>query len=129
MYIFLDYLFVVFHGSLIVFILTGWIWSKTRRFHLLVMTLTFSSWVGLGFFYGFGYCPSTDWHWRVKEALGETDLPDTYVKYYLDRVTGLDWPPVLVHALILVFAVTALGVSVALNWRDWRRSRAARITQ
>ena len=122
MYVFLDFFFLVLHGSLIVFILTGWIWPKTRRVHLLVMTLTFSSWIGLGFFYGFGYCPSTDWHWRVKEELGETDLPDTYVKYYLDRLTGLDWRPPLVHALILTFAATALGISVALNWRDWRHN-------
>jgi hypothetical protein len=121
MYVFLDFFFLVFHGSLIVFILTGWIWSKTRRLHLLIMILTLSSWVGLGFFYGFGYCPSTDWHWRIKKELGETDLPDTYVKYYLDRVTGVDWHPLFVHAVILTFAVTALGVSVVLNGRDRRR--------
>ena len=125
MYVFLDFFFLIFHASLIVFILIGWVWPKTRRLHLLVITLTFSSWLGLGFFYGFGYCPSTDWHWRVKKALGETDLPDTYVKYYLDRLTGLDWHPLLVHAFILLFAVLALGVSIALNWRDWRRSRPA----
>jgi hypothetical protein len=26
------------------------------------------SWFGLGLFYGIGYCPSTDWHWRIKRA-------------------------------------------------------------
>jgi hypothetical protein len=125
MYVFLDFFFITFHASLILFILIGWVWPKTRRLHLLVIMLTVSSWFGLGFFYGFGYCPSTDWHWRVKEALGETDLPDTYVKYYLDRMTGFDWDPTLVGSSILLVGLTALGVSISLNWRDWRQFRAA----
>jgi hypothetical protein len=124
MYVFLDIFFFVFHASLILFILSGWVWPRTRPFHLFVITLTFLSWFGLGSFYGFGYCPSTDWHWRVKETLGETDLPDTYVKYYLDRLTGLDWDPNLVGWSVLLVGLAALGVSVALNWRDWRQSRA-----
>jgi hypothetical protein len=36
----LDTFFLVFHASLIAFILTGWIWQGTRRLHLLVMVLT-----------------------------------------------------------------------------------------
>jgi hypothetical protein len=124
MYVFLDIFFFVFHASLILFILSGWVWPRTRPFHLFVITLTLLSWFGLGWFYGFGYCPSTDWHWRVKETLGETDLPDTYVKYYLDRLTGLDWDPNLVGWSVLLVGLAALGVSVALNWRDWRQSRA-----
>jgi hypothetical protein len=123
MYAFLDIFFLVFHASLILFILTGWVWTRSRPFHLAVVTLTFLSWFGLGLFYGFGYCPSTDWHWRVKERLGETNLPDTYVKYYLDRLTRLDWDPNVVGRSILVVGLAALGVSIALNWRDWRRSR------
>lgn len=120
MYLFLDYLILATHSLLILFNLGGWIWRKTRRLHLVVLGATFFSWFGLGLFYGFGYCPLTDWHWRVKRALGETDLPASYVKYYLDRITGLDWDPGVVDLVVVVPAGCALVVSVWLNWRDRR---------
>ncbi len=125
-YVFLDILFLVFHTSLIVFNLSGWVWKKTRRIHLGVLVLTCLSWVGLGFFYGFGYCPCTDWHWQVKWALGETGLPYSYVKYYLDRVTGRDWHPRFVDLSVLALGLAALGASAWVNWRDWRRARGSR---
>ena len=121
MYTFLDVFFLVFHTALIGFNLTGWIWKKTRRLHLGVISLTIFSWVGLGFFYGFGYCPCTDWHWQVKRALGETGLPASYVKYYLDALTGWDWDPLLVDPAVGVIGLVAFGLSVWLNVRDWRR--------
>ena len=122
MYAVLDICFLVFHASLISFILTGWIWTSTRRLHLLVVGLTAFSWFGLGLIYGIGYCPSTDWHWQVKKARGETGLPNSYVKYYIDRLTGLSWDPRLVDAIVLSIGLAALGLSISLNWRDWRRS-------
>ena len=120
MYAFLDIFFLIFHAALIGFNVTGWIWKKTRRLHLAVISLTLFSWVGLGVFYGFGYCPCTDWHWQVKRALGETGLPASYVKYYLDALTGLDWDPLLVDPAVGVIGLAAFGASVWLNWRDWR---------
>ena len=42
MLVFLDLGFLVFHAVLILFNLIGWAWSKTRRLHLLVLTLTYS---------------------------------------------------------------------------------------
>jgi hypothetical protein len=76
----------------------------------------------LGLIYGIGYCPSTDWHWQVKKAHGETGLPNSYVKYYIDRLTGSSWDPRLVDAIVLSIGLAALGLSISLNWRDWRRS-------
>ena len=122
----LDIFFLVFHASVLVFILIGWIWTRSRRLHLLVIGLTFLSWFGLGIFYGIGYCPSTDWHWRVKTLRGESGLPNSYVKYYLDRLTGLNWDPRLVDSTVLLIGLVALGLSVALNWRDWRKCHVAR---
>lgn len=122
LYVLLDIFFLVFHGALVVFNLTGWIWARTRRLHLVVIGLTVGSWFGLGAIYGWGYCPSTDWHWQVKRRLGETDLPRSYVKYYLDRLTGLDWSPAFVNGLVLTLGLVALVLSVALNWRDRRRT-------
>ena len=123
MYTFLDIFFLVFHTALIGFNVTGWIWEKTRRLHLAVISLTILSWFGLGFFYGFGYCPCTDWHWQVKRALGETGLPASYVKYYLDKLTGLDWDPSLVDPAVGVIGLVAFGLSIWLNGRDWQRAR------
>jgi len=120
----LDYSLAAFHGALVLFNLTGWIWAVTRRVHLIVIGLTFLSWLGLGVLYGWGYCPCTDWHWRVKHALGETDLPYSYVKYYSDRLTGLDWDPLIIDAAVLALGLLALILSLWMNWRDYRRRPA-----
>lgn len=115
MYEFLDVLFVVSHSSLIAFNLFGWIWKRTRRLHLLVISLTWVCWYGFGLSYGFGYCPSTDWHWDVKRALGERDLPASYVKYYADALTGMDWDAWLVDRIVLGLGIAALVISIHLN--------------
>lgn len=118
MYQFLDVFFVVFHFSLIAFNLTGWIWRKTRRLHLYVISATIFSWVGLGAVYGWGYCPCTDWHWQVKRALGEADLPASYVKYYLDSISGFAWSAPLVDSIVAISGVGALLISGWLNYKN-----------
>lgn len=125
MYAFLDVAFIVFHTALVAFNLTGWMWRRTRRLHLVVIGLTVLSWFGLGAVYGWGYCPSTDWHWDVKRRLGETDLPNSYVKYYLDALTGWSWDPLLVDVGVMVLGLAALFASVYVNRRDRRRERPA----
>ncbi len=115
---FIDILLLTLHSAFIVFNLFGWLWRKTRRLHLAVILLTCLSWFGLGVFYGFGYCPFTDWHWDIKRQLGETDLPLSFVKYYVDRLTGIDWDPYLVDMSVLVLGLAALGLSLLVNWRD-----------
>ncbi len=119
----LDQALFLLHAVLVLFILTGWMWQCTRRLHLLVVGLTLASWVGLGAWYGWGYCPVTDWHWQVKAALGETALPASYIKYYADALTGESWDPLLVDAWIVGLTLTALVLSAVLNGRDWRRQR------
>jgi len=126
MYTFLDYFFIVFHGSLILFILTGWAWKRTRRIHLITTGLIILSWFGLGIFYGWGYCPCTDWHWEVKRKLGETNLPSSYVKYYADKLTGLTWDPLLVDAAVLILGLLAFALSCWFNRQDSTSRRYAR---
>ncbi|MBK8563290.1 MAG: DUF2784 domain-containing protein [Saprospiraceae bacterium] len=113
MYHFLHYFFLLFHLLLILFNLTGWIWKRTRRAHLLVICLTLASWTLLGFFYGVGYCPLTDWHWAVLEKIGKTDLPNSYLKYLLDLVTGMDWNAKLVDGMAVA------GLAIALIGSLW----------
>jgi hypothetical protein len=86
---FLDIFFTVFHSTLVLFILSGWIWRRTRKLHLYIVMLTAGSWLILGIFYGLGYCPFTDWHFRVLERLGHTNLPSSYISFLVMRITGL----------------------------------------
>ncbi|MEX2602874.1 MAG: DUF2784 domain-containing protein [Gracilimonas sp.] len=116
----LDYFFVLFHFALITFNLTGWLWQKTRRLHFYMISATIFSWIGLGLFYGWGYCPCTDWHWQVKRELGETGLPASYIKYYLDQVFGFSWDPFTVDVLVAVLGIGAFLISIFVNYWDWK---------
>ncbi|MBT8352161.1 MAG: DUF2784 domain-containing protein [Deltaproteobacteria bacterium] len=123
LYKIIDLSLVVFHGGLILFNLLGWIWKKTRRLHIVTMSLTILSWFGLGIFYGWGYCPCTEWHWQVKYRLGETDLPYSYIKYYMDKLTRVSWDPSVVDALVVFPGLLAFGLSCWLNWKDHKCHR------
>jgi hypothetical protein len=114
----LDIFFVVFHTGLILFNVFGWIWRKIRPYNLAVLLLTGSSWFILGIFYGFGYCPLTEWHWQVLEKLGKYDMPYSYIEYLLERLTGLDINPNLMDQTTLIVFFVVLVISMVLNVRD-----------
>jgi len=115
----LDIFFVVFHTCIIFFNLFGWIWRKTRIFNLILLLITGSSWLFLGLIVGtLGYCPLTDWHFSVLNKLGVSDLPSSYVKYLVDRLTGLDLNPSMVDNITLYAFLAALVLSLFLNIRD-----------
>ena len=120
MYAFLDKFFFVFHSTLMVLILFGWIWRKTRIANLIVVLLTAFSWFILGIWYGFGYCPSTDWHWQVRMKLGHYDMPSSYTKFLIDSLTGMDVNAKLVDIFAVLFLTLALFASILTNVRDWR---------
>lgn len=115
---FLDIFFVVFHTALIIFNLFGWIWKPARRLNLITLLLTGVSWFILGIFYGIGYCPLTDWHWQVLHKLGIYDVPNSYVKYLVLRLTGVDLNVGLVDALTVSLFFIALTMSVISNFRN-----------
>jgi hypothetical protein len=119
----LDIFFVIFHSVLIFFNLFGWIWRKTRLANLITLLLTGGSWLILGLIVGMlGYCPLTDWHFSVLEKLGETSLPNSYVKYLADRLTGLSFDPAMVDKFTLYSFLVALALSIYLNIRDFKKS-------
>jgi hypothetical protein len=120
MYIFLDYSFTIFHVGLILFNLFGWAWKSIRRLHLIIISLTVFSWFGLGIFYGWGYCPSTDWHWMIKQKLGETNLSSSFVHYCVTKLTGFDLAPLIVDAAVVSLGLLALVISGWLNWKDFK---------
>lgn len=113
----LDIFFTVFHSLLVLFILFGWIWKKTRRLNLVCILLTAASWLGLGIFYGLGYCPLTDWHFNILRKLGYSDLPNSYLSFLFTRLTGLQIDQNLVDGVTLWGLVAALVISVFLNFR------------
>lgn len=120
----LDIFFILFHSSLILFNLFGWIWKKTRLWNLIVLLLTGASWLILGLIVGtLGYCPFTDWHFRVLEKLGESNLPYSYLKYLADRITGMDFSSELVDKVTLYGFIIALGLSLYLNFKDLKGRR------
>ena len=120
---FLDIFFIILHSSIIVFNLFGWIWKKTRKANLIVLLLTGFSWTFLGIFYGFGYCPFTDWHWDVLEKLGKTNLPSSYVEYLLARLLKINISSEAADALTGITYLAALIISVVLNIRDYRKKK------
>ena len=119
----LDYGFIFLHSLVIIFNLLGWVWRRTRRANLALLLLTGLSWFGLGLFYGWGYCPLTDWHYSVLAALGETELPYSYVSYMLQRCCDLAIAARWVDAMVLVAWLAALSVSVGVNLRDYKNMR------
>ena len=121
MYAFLDKFFFIFHSSLIVFILFGWMWKRTRLANLIVILMTAFSWTFLGIWYGFGFCPCTEWHWQVREKLGFYDMPSTYTKFLIDSLTGLDVNPKLVDTLAVSLLILAFAASVFTNVRAWKK--------
>ena len=122
----LDIFFLIFHTILIIFILFGWMWSKVRRLNLFIILLTVASWTLLGIFFGFGYCPLTDWHFNVLEKLGYTGLPSSYIKYLADRITGSEFEQKLVDLVTLVGLAGSLFISLYINIRSGIFRRIAR---
>lgn len=124
--IFLDYFLLIFHLALTAFNAMGWAFERTRKAHLILILLTLASWTVLSPFYGWGYCPFTDWHWQVKRALGEGPLPGSFIKYCLDAGTGWDTDPAAVTYVTAVIGLAALVMSVAVNVLSWQNGRKAR---
>ncbi len=124
---FLDIFFIIFHTTLIIFNLIGWIWVKSRRFNLITLLLTGASWSLLGLITGTpGYCPLTDLHFIIVSKLGESNLPASYIKYLADRLTGLDINSKLVDSLTLWAFLFALAISLFVNIKDIIRLRQLR---
>lgn len=107
--------FYVFHTVLIIFNLLGWIPVRTRKLNLITLLLTFGSWVLLGIWMGWGYCFLTDLHYEVLERLGEHNLPNSYIAFLTERITG--WLPstALSNTLTLSLAILALLCSLCVN--------------
>ena len=118
----LNAAFFVFHTAWIGVVSAGWIWRRTRPWQLIAVALTALSWFGLGLWYGWGYCPCTDWHWQVRERLGYDD-PPSYTQLLIRVVTGVDIGGPAANALTLGVLVVSATLGVVLQVRDRRQAR------
>jgi hypothetical protein len=114
--LFLDIFLTIVHLSIVLFNLFGWIPKRTRKAHLVSLIITAASWFILGIWYGLGYCPVTEWQWSVKERLGEKNLPDNFIEYFLDKITGYDFSSSFVGNLIGVCFAIAVTLSLFVNF-------------
>ena len=123
MYAFLNIFFFVFHTCVILFNVFGWIWKKTRLANLILLSATAFSWFFLGIWYGFGFCPCTDWHWQVRMKLGLYDSSTSYLEFLVENFTGQDVSRTIVDIFAVAFLAAAFTVSIVLNVRDYKKKR------
>jgi hypothetical protein len=119
----LDIFFLVFHSALILFNLFGWIWKPLRKSNLITLALTGFSWLGLGIFYGIGYCPLTDWHWIVLYELGTPPQTSSYVAYLFKRVLSISITTSLADSLTTYSYIVALMLSIVVNIKGLKQKR------
>lgn len=120
-YNFLDWFFILFHSAWTLFNVTGWAFKTTRRVHLVTIGLTAFSWFICGYFYGWGYCICTDWHWRVREILGKDNSSYSFIHYAIKEITGLTPDPYAVDMLVLSVFLLTSALSIFLNIRDFKK--------
>lgn len=117
---FLDIAFIIFHTALIVFNGVGWMFPAFRKWHLVSISLTAFSWFGLGFWFGWGYCICTDWHWQIRQHLGIETISNSYIHYLIFKATGLNLSVLLVDAVTVVLFFAIAAISIRLNLKDNR---------
>lgn len=108
----IDYFFFFFHSIFILFNVFGWIIPRWRFANLITLSLTAFSWFILGIWYGFGYCPMTDWHWEVRRLLGYNDNSNSYIHFLILKLAGINLPEDLVNSLTLIIFIMAYSFSI-----------------
>ena len=76
--------------------------------------LTLGSWFVLGHWLGVGYCPITDWHWRIKDAFGEGRPPGSYIQLVLEKASRRRLNGALIDQTVLVGTLLIGAVSLIL---------------
>lgn len=109
---FVDYFFFFFHTVLTLFNVFGWIVPRWRLANLITLSLTAFSWFVLGIWYGFGYCPFTDWHWKIRQLLGYTDNSNSYIHFLILKITGINFSERFVDAATAIVFFTAYSISI-----------------
>ena len=117
LYPFLNIFFFVFHTVFTLFNVVGWTLPKTRKLHLITLSITAISWFVLGIWYGLGYCFCTDWHFQIREKMGYVDSSNSYIHFLILQLTGLNLNPKLVDNATLIVFLISFGLSIWVNIR------------
>ena len=111
----INSLFHSVHLLVILFVATGWMVSALLPFHLALTGLTLMCWFILGLWFGFGYCPISDWHWKFKGALGDGQPQGSYIHFVLQHMRKNKISAAVVDKVVLVGTVVIMGISLFLN--------------
>jgi hypothetical protein len=109
--------FFLFHICLVLFNLFGWLIQSLRKWNLATLLLTAFSWFALGFFYGFGYCFLTDWHWLIREKLGLENPYRSYIQFLITTVFHIPITETVANVLTVTLFFLALLMSIITNLR------------
>ena len=115
----IDYFFFLFHGTLLLFNVFGWIVPRWRFANLITLSLTAFSWFVLGIWFGMGYCPFTAWHWKVRHLLGYNDQSNSYIHFLVLRITETNLPENWVDITTVIIFFTAFFISSCFAFRQW----------
>jgi hypothetical protein len=63
----------------------------------------------------------TQWHWDVLHHLGQYNLPNSYIKYLVLRITGVSFSDKLVDNVTAVCFFLALGLSLYFNLKGRKK--------
>ena len=120
---FLDILLTVTHTVLVVFVLTGWAFDKTRNIHFWSVAIILFAWLVIGWWVGtIGYCPLTDLHWDIRRAMGETPVSGSFIKYMLDGIFHQDFDRQSVDRL------TGISMVLVVTLTAWKRLESRWLT-
>jgi hypothetical protein len=114
--------FFVFHTAWVLFNCLGWIWRSTRTWQVVTLSLTAFSWFALGAWFGWGYCPCTDWHWQVRARLGHQD-PPSYIQLIVRELTGVELSVLAANAIAVTSLAGSAALGIGLTLRDSRRAK------
>ncbi len=113
----LDFFFEIFHIVFILWNLFALWFKKLRIYHFIGLNITLFSWIILGFWFGFGYCFLTDFHWQIKIQKGVKDLPVSFIDYLL-RKMGLIFPSDTIDLAVVLITVALYFCSLFLLIRN-----------
>jgi len=101
---------------IILFNLFGWIFSAAKKAHFFSILITAFCWFILGIWFGWGYCPLTDWQWHIKARLGKTNLPASFITWSANELTGTRFSDTFINLLTLLLFIAAAAISVYFNF-------------
>ena len=109
----LNIAFFVGHNLLIAFNLAGWIWPRTRKWHLVTLGATLFSWLVMGYWRGWGYCLCADWHFQIRRQLGIHQGESSYTELLFNQIPGVTVTRhfsnvVTVSTLLLILIATSV---------------------